>query len=206
MHNINTSILEKCEQLTCFSSLSAVYSIIITHIILRKFQMKIWIHNVHAQSYQKIVFVSQRDCSMVQACPHSVSFQYTNARVITSKDSWLQHQQKKSRKWPTYPGGPLHTTPLLSNPTISDICISGEELKFQESQMYRNICPCNTYLLLHYLLFSFPDHYLGLNGLSMREAGDSTYTPSSSQPLNPNMPYSPDGMIDTSHETLRIFF
>jgi hypothetical protein len=39
----------------------------------------------------------------------------------------------------------------------------------------------------------------------MREAGDSTYTPSSSQPLNPNMPYSPDGMIDTSHETLRNF-
>ena len=37
----------------------------------------------------------------------------------------------------------------------------------------------------------------------MREAGDSTYTPSSSQPLNPNMPYSPDGMTDTSHETLR---
>jgi len=118
----------------------------------------------------------------------------------------LQHQQKNSRKWLTYPGEPLHTIPLVSNPTISDICVSGEELEFQESQMYRNICPCNTYLLLDYLLFSFTDHYLGLNGLSMREAGDSTYTPSSSQPLNPNMPYSPDGMIDTSHETLRIFF
>ena len=39
----------------------------------------------------------------------------------------------------------------------------------------------------------------------MREAGDTTYTPSSSQPLNPNMPYSPDGMIDTSHETIRNF-
>jgi hypothetical protein len=44
--------------------------------------------------------------------------------------------------------------------------------------------------------FLFPDHYLGLNGLSMREAGDATYTPSSSQPLNPNIPYSPDGKID----------
>jgi hypothetical protein len=44
-------------------------------------------------------------------------------------------------------------------------------------------------------LVLFPDHYLGLNGLNMREAGDATYTPSSSQPLNPNIPYSPDGMI-----------
>ena len=139
--------------------------------------------------------------SMSTLCVWS-QYSYTNAHVIGSKYGWLQHPQKNSRKWPTYAGQPLHTTPLPSIPTISGFCVSGEELKFQESQMYKiSALAWHTY----YLLFSFPDHYLGLNGLSMREAGDSTYTPSSSQPLNPNMPYSPDGMIDTSHENLRNF-
>ncbi|PSN58019.1 LIM homeobox transcription factor 1-beta, partial [Blattella germanica] len=41
------------------------------------------------------------------------------------------------------------------------------------------------------------NHYLGLNGLSMRDSGDATYTPSSSQPLNPNIPYSPDDTYPT---------
>jgi hypothetical protein len=40
----------------------------------------------------------------------------------------------------------------------------------------------------------------------MREAGDTTYTPSSSQPLNPNIPYSPDGMIDTCHNLIKNIF
>ncbi|XP_069672578.1 LIM homeobox transcription factor 1-beta-like isoform X1 [Periplaneta americana] len=41
------------------------------------------------------------------------------------------------------------------------------------------------------------NHYLGLNGLSMRDASDTAYTPSSSQPLNPNIPYSPDDTYPT---------
>ncbi|KAG8230038.1 hypothetical protein J437_LFUL015257 [Ladona fulva] len=41
------------------------------------------------------------------------------------------------------------------------------------------------------------DHYLDLNALGVREEGDSTYTPSSSQPLNPNIPYSPDDAYPT---------
>ncbi|RZF47120.1 hypothetical protein LSTR_LSTR005198 [Laodelphax striatellus] len=40
-------------------------------------------------------------------------------------------------------------------------------------------------------LSSDHNHYLGINGLSMHDSSDSTY-PSSSQPLNPNHPYSPD--------------
>lgn len=64
----------------------------------------------------------------------------------------------------------------------------------QHTHTHTNICPCMLYLLF---LVLFPDHYLGLNGLNMRDAGDATYTPSSSQPLNPNIPYSPDGMIYT---------
>lgn len=39
----------------------------------------------------------------------------------------------------------------------------------------------------------FLGHYLGLNTLSMRESSGSPYPTSSSQPLNPNNPYSPDG-------------
>ncbi|XP_054276297.1 LIM homeobox transcription factor 1-beta-like [Macrosteles quadrilineatus] len=35
------------------------------------------------------------------------------------------------------------------------------------------------------------DHYLGINGLSMHDSSDTTYA-QSSQPLNPNHPYSPD--------------
>lgn len=35
------------------------------------------------------------------------------------------------------------------------------------------------------------NHYLSLNGLTMRDP-DVTYPPSGSQPLNPNIPYSPD--------------
>jgi hypothetical protein len=58
------------------------------------------------------------------------------------------------------------------------------------------------YVVLILFLVLFPDHYLGLNGLNMREAGDATYTPSSSQPLNPNIPYSPDGMINTYYHNL----
>lgn len=36
----------------------------------------------------------------------------------------------------------------------------------------------------------------------MREAGDVTYTPSSSQPLNPNIPYSPDGKTETCFHSM----
>ncbi|XP_071444956.1 LIM homeobox transcription factor 1-alpha [Hetaerina americana] len=41
------------------------------------------------------------------------------------------------------------------------------------------------------------NHYLDINSLGVREEGDSSYTPSSSQPLNPNIPYSPDDTYPT---------
>jgi hypothetical protein len=36
----------------------------------------------------------------------------------------------------------------------------------------------------------------------MRDTGDTTYTPSSSQPLNPNIPYSPDGKTDACYHNM----
>ncbi|BES98570.1 Lim homeobox [Nesidiocoris tenuis] len=41
-------------------------------------------------------------------------------------------------------------------------------------------------------LSSDHSHYLGLNSLSMHDSSDSPYPTSSTQPLNPNHPYSPD--------------
>ncbi|XP_063236323.1 LIM homeobox transcription factor 1-beta [Bacillus rossius redtenbacheri] len=43
-------------------------------------------------------------------------------------------------------------------------------------------------------LSSDHNHYLSLNGLG---SGDGSYTPSSSQPLNPNIPFSPDDAYPT---------
>lgn len=85
----------------------------------------------------------------------------------------------------------------LSIQTTSVVSILGTQ--YYDAQT--SVPVCCTY----HFLFLFPDHYLGLNGLNMRDTGDATYTPSSSQPLNPNIPYSPDGMTDTYYNLIIVF-
>ncbi|CAG2059051.1 unnamed protein product, partial [Timema podura] len=95
-------------------------------------------------------------------------------KVIKQEPLSSDHKEKKdgSTKW--------SNRSLCPVTTVSRIILSSSEKKKDGSTKWsnRSLCPATTV-----------NHYLGLNGLGQ---SDNSYTPSSSQPLNPNIPYSPD--------------